>query len=63
MFRRLGVAIHQNRRVGVAGKIVQVDLPGLHQLMHQREDEQSIRAGCDPNPVVGHRIIAGANRD
>ncbi|KUP94251.1 hypothetical protein TRIHO_08640 [Tritonibacter horizontis] len=56
------VLVHQHGRVGVAGKIVEVDLARFHQHMHQRQDEQPIGAGRDADPVIRHRVIAGADR-
>ena len=59
---RARIADHQPRGVGVAHKIVDIDLAGLHQLAHQRQDEQPVRARGHAIPVVGNRGIAGLHR-
>ena len=53
---------HQQRRIGVAREILQIDLARLQQAMDQRQDQQPIRPRCDAQPVIGHSIIPGANR-
>ena len=59
---RARIADHQPGGVGVAHKIVDIDLAGLHQLAHQRQDEQPVRARGHAIPVVGNRGIAGLHR-
>ena len=58
----LRVLIDQYRCVRKAAQIFQIDFTGLHQAMNHREDEQSICAGCNADPVVGHSIISRADR-
>ena len=60
-FRRFGIAVHQNRCVGVARQIRDVDAARLHQFMHEGEDKETVGAGRDPDPVIGHGVIAGAD--
>ena len=58
----LGVALHQIARVGVAAEVVQIDLPRLEQLVHQREDEQAVGARGDAHPLIGDGVVARADR-
>ena len=58
----LGVALHQVARVGVTAEIVQIDLPRLEQLVHQREDEQAVGARGDAHPLIGNGVVARAHR-
>jgi hypothetical protein len=53
---------HQPWSVRIAHQIIHVDFPRFQQLMHDREDQQAVRAGANADPVVGHRRIAGAHR-
>jgi len=62
VFGRGGIAVHQHRRVGVAGEVIEVDLARLHQFVNERQDEKPVRARRDPHPVIGHGVIAGADR-
>ena len=56
------LSVHQHRSVGVLREILKVDLTRLHQLMHKREDEQTVGAGRDADPFVCNRVIARADR-
>ena len=59
---RAGRVDHQPGGIGIADQIVDVDLARLEQFMDDREDQQSVGAGTDADPVVGDRRIAGAHR-
>ena len=61
LFGALGF-VDQQRRVGVAREVFQIDLARLKQAMDQRQDHQPIGAGRDAVPIVGYRIIPGADR-
>ena len=56
------ILIDQNRGIGEARQIVEVDAARFHQAMDERQDEQTVRAGRDPHPFIRHRVIAGADR-
>ena len=58
-----GIAHHQPVRVGVAHQVVEVDAVGLEQFMDQREREQPVGAGPDPDPLVGDRAVAACAPD
>lgn len=60
--RRGRILVHQAGGIGVVGQVIKVDLPGLHQQVHQRQDQQPIGARRDAVPVVGHGVIARADR-
>ena len=62
VFGAVGIAIHEAGRVGVAGKVVEIDLAGLEQAMDEGEDEQPVSARRDADPVVGDGVVAGADR-
>ena len=53
---------HQPRRIGVARQIVEIDLLGLQQLVHQCRGEQPIGARLDADPFVGDGVVARAHR-
>ena len=59
---RARIADHKPGGVGVAHQIVDIDLAGLHQLAHQRQDEQPVRARGHAIPVVGNSGIASLHR-
>ena len=48
VLRAVGVLVHQHRRVGEPGEIVEVDLSGLQQAMDERQDQQPVGAGVMP---------------
>ncbi len=54
--------IHEERHVGVADQVVEIDLAGFQQFVDQRQDEQSIGAGGDAYPFIGNCVIARADR-
>ena len=56
------ITVHQNRRIGVLCKVGQIDLARLHQLMNEGENEQTIGARRDPDPIIGNRVVARADR-
>ena len=56
-----GIADHQPGRVGVAHQVVDIDLLGRQQLVHQRTGEQPVGAGPDADPFVGNGVVAGAH--
>ena len=56
-----GIADHQPGRVGVAHQVLDIDLLGCQQLVHQRAGEQPVGAGPDADPFVGNRVVAGAH--
>ena len=60
--RRGGVGVDEAGRVGEAGEVVRVDPPRLEQAVHEAEDQEPVGAGRDAEPVVGHRVVAGADR-
>ena len=62
MVWRCGIRVHQDRRIGVTREIVEVDLARRKQAMDERQDQQPIGAGRDADPVIGHRVIARADR-
>ena len=53
---------HQQRRIGVLREVIQIDLARRQQAMDQAEDHQPVRARRDADPVIGHGIVAGADR-
>ena len=56
------ILAHQAGRVGPLREVVQIDAPGRQQFVDDRQDQQPVGARRDPVPVVGHRVIAGADR-
>ena len=62
VLRRLRVAVHEAGRVGEAREVVEVDPPRLQQALDQRQDQQPVGARRDAVPVVGHGVVAGADR-
>ena len=55
------VAVQKYRCIGEPREVFDVDASGLEQRMHKAEDKQTIRAGGDPDPIVRHRVVPGAN--
>ena len=62
VFGRGGIAVHQHRRIGVAREVIEVDLARLHQFVNERQDKKPIRSGGYAHPIIGHGIVAGADR-
>ena len=54
--------VQKERRIRPLRQIVQINLARLEQAMDQRQDQQPVGAGRDPQPVIGHGIVAGADR-
>ena len=53
---------HQPGRVRVAHQIVQIDFAGAQQLMHQRQNEQSVRARPDTDPLIRDGGVTSLHR-
>jgi len=56
------VFVDQHGCVGKACQIIQINFTRLHQAMHHRKNEQAVGAGRNADPIVGHSVIAGADR-
>ena len=56
------IAHHQKRRVGELRQIIEIDLTRLQKAVDQGQDQQPIGAGRDAKPIIGHRVIARADR-
>jgi hypothetical protein len=56
------IAHHQPVRIRIAHQVIQIDAVGAQQLVDQREREQPVGAGPDPDPFVGDRAVAAAHR-
>ena len=54
--------VHQQPRIGKLRQIAQVHLARLQKAMDQAQNQQPIRPRRDPDPVIRHRRIAGADR-
>ena len=61
-FFAVGVFVDQNRCVGEACQIVEVDLASLHQAMDHRQDVKTVGAGRDADPFICNSVIAGTDR-
>ena len=53
---------HQPGGVGPADQVVEVDPPGVQELVDQAHDEEPVGAGADADPFVGNGRVAGADR-
>ena len=57
-----GVLIDDAGRIGEPRDVVEIELTCFEQFMDQRHDQQTVRARCDAEPVIGHSIVARADR-
>ncbi len=62
MFVAVFILIYQERHVGVANQIIEIDVAGFQQFVDHREDKQAIGARCNAHPFIRNRVIAGTNR-
>ena len=56
------VFVHQNRGIGEACQVIQINLARLHQAMDHRKNEETIGARRDPDPIIRHGVVACADR-
>lgn len=58
---RARIGDNQIAGVGVANKVIGIDLAGAQQLVHQRQNKQPVAARRNADPFVGNRRITGAD--